>query len=99
MRRSQHERTAMPEEYQPHYKWKLTYPDRKADFTGTDVPNRFARFHIHHLGFWIWSVLPYFVLKQVSIAPTAGRAETAREAARASEECYDRILAGTWTGM
>ncbi len=89
----------MTDEYRPKYRWRKTWCDQEDDFSGFDGPNVFSRFHIHHMGYWGWSVFPYFVQGMASLAATDGTAPTARDAARDAESCYDSILAGTWPGM
>jgi hypothetical protein len=84
----------------PRYSWRLTWTDKADDFVGHDGSRTFGRIHRHHQGNWLW----FLTMKQAlhdrpAMQVTAGSADTARQAAAAVEDCYDRVMAGTWPGM
>lgn len=84
----------------PRYSWRLTWPEVKDDFVGSDGVRMFGRIHRHHQGNWLW----FLTMKQAfhnrpSMGVTSGSAESARQAAAAVEDCYDRVMAGSWPGM
>ena len=84
----------------PRYKWRLTWPDEmKNHFIGFDGIYRVGMIHERHLGYWLWFLHLGEGTNGPALHPTSGTGDTARLAAKAVEDCYDRQLEGTWPGM
>lgn len=86
-------------EYQPKYRWRLTWPDKPDDFVGHEGGRSFGRFYRKIGGLadedWWWT------MNCADLDPrfgsgTSGLAATAREASRMVEEVYDAAKAGGW---
>lgn len=84
----------------PRYSWRLTWPDKEDDFVGSDGIRKFGRIHKHHQGNWLWFLaMTQAFYNRADMGTTSGAADTARLAAAAVEDCYDRVMAGQWPGM
>ena len=84
---------------EPRHKWRLTWPDTADHFHGYDGDRKIGCIHIHHMGNWLWFMTVDFLTRRPSMGALAGAAPTARLAAKATEYCYDKVMAGEWPGM
>ena len=88
-------------EYQPRYKWRVTWPDEgdkdswQTDFCGWDGEIRVGRIRYEPHGpkkdFWQWSGHGGRVGERLT--PHQGYVPTAREASRKVEEYYCQLMA------
>lgn len=83
----------------PKYQWRRTWPDTKDDFTGFDGEWTVGRIYVHHMGNWLWFAGLSEYPQGPALCRAGGAADTARHAAKAAEDCYDRMLRGDWPGM
>lgn len=80
----------MNDEITLKYQWRKTWPDQKNDFAGSDGDTGFGRFYIFKTPDgavkWRWF---FGVLLEKEWHSGTGMCDTAREAARELERCYD----------
>lgn len=92
-------RMSLDDEYKPRYQWRRTWPDTENHFTGFDGKWTVGRIHAHHTGNWLWFAGLSECPHGPALCPASGSEATARLAAKAAEDCYDRMLRGEWPRM
>ncbi|WP_245384558.1 hypothetical protein [Rhizobium leguminosarum] len=90
-------RLPVPDQYQPKYKWRETWPgEGHQDFAGFDGEQSFGRIQLDtltssRLGMWKWNATHVPWVRE-HIAPHSGWETTSREACRKVEEHYETLL-------
>ncbi|RWX78245.1 hypothetical protein EPK99_06310 [Neorhizobium lilium] len=90
----------MPEEkITLKYNWRRKWPDEDDKFSGFDGKWLMGYIGLHHMGYWTWGSGLSEYEKGPALHGATGMEPTARAAAKAVENCYERMLAGDWPGM
>jgi hypothetical protein len=89
----------MTEEIRLKYSWRRTWPDSDHQYSGYDGKWMVGHIGRHHMGYWTWSAGLSEWENGPALHGASGFEPSARLAAKAMEDCYDRMLAGGWPGM
>ncbi|TDK35185.1 hypothetical protein E2F50_13055 [Rhizobium deserti] len=89
----------MTEEIRLKYSWRRTWPHTDDKFSGFDGKWVAGYIGRDHMGYWTWSSGLSEREKGPGLHGASGFEPSARAAAKAVEECYDRMLSGEWPGM
>lgn len=83
----------------PRYQWKRIEHIGPL-FSGYDGERPMGRIEAHQFGWWDWYMtFNHGLPGDPTVAKVNGQADTAREAAKACEDCYDAVISGTWPGI